>query len=280
VSLATRLWILAAVLAAGILGGLLFRERPADPLQERIAALESSLEALARGASAEISSAKGREEEAAAALQSARTSAADARTEALAAKAAVERLRQELAALAAAGGKEEDAREIRDPELAERVAALEKRVRELEARPAAVGGTEAAARPAVPPPPPPLGPTAVRDPAHVRKVTDGLTALLAKVPGTETWRIVSAEALDGDRLVDAVLEARDPSGEVRRTLRTREVRFLLDGGARTLALRFREGSVTYPGGRAAPFPEDPFTVLLPVDPEPFRVSGNPLLTLL
>jgi hypothetical protein len=112
-------------------------------------------------------------------------------------------------------------------------------------------------------------------------VADGLNALLAKVPGTETWRIASAEAVEGDRLVDAVLEARDPAGEVRRTLRAREVRFLLDGGARTLDVRCREAAVRYAGGGKVNLQSlmDPFSVLLPVDPEPFRVSGNPLLTL-
>lgn len=127
------------------------------------------------------------------------------------------------------------------------------------------------------PPAPGLGPTAVSDPNQVRKLTDGLNALLAGVAGTETWRVASAGAVEGDRVVQLVLEARTADGTVSKSFQAGEGRFVLQSAAGTLSIKLKKGSVTYPGNRTIPFPEGVYTVLLVVDPAPFRTSGNPLV---
>ena len=130
-----------------------------------------------------------------------------------------------------------------------------------------------------PAPAPTLGPTAVTDANQVRKVTDGLNTLLAGVGGTETWRIASAKAIEDERLVEAVLEARNGEGGVAKTLAAAEARFVLQAAAGTLTLKLREGTITYPGNRTVPFPDGAYAVILVVDPGPFRSSGNPLVHL-
>jgi hypothetical protein len=126
-------------------------------------------------------------------------------------------------------------------------------------------------------PTPGLGPTAVSDPNHVRKLTDGINALLAGVEGSERWRVASAGAVEGDRIVQVVLEARTTDGAVSKSFQAGEGRFVLQSAAGTLSIKLKEGAVTYPGNRTIPFPEGAYTVLLVVDPAPFRTSGNPLV---
>ncbi len=127
------------------------------------------------------------------------------------------------------------------------------------------------------PPAPGLGPTAVSDPHQVRKLTDGLNALLAGLEGTEAWRVASAGAVEGDRILQVVLEGRAADGTVSKSFEAEEVRFVLQAAAGTLSIKLKNGSVTYPGNRTIPFPEGAYTVLLVVDPAPFRTSGNPLV---
>ncbi len=122
-----------------------------------------------------------------------------------------------------------------------------------------------------------VGPTAVTDPGQIRKVLDGLNALLARAGGTETYRVTVAEALDGDRLVRATLEATAREGGLSRSFRAEEARFVLRSVSRTLEIRLNGVTVTYPGERTVGFPEGRYTATLEVDPEPFRTSGNPLI---
>jgi hypothetical protein len=156
------------------------------------------------------------------------------------------------------------------------------RSRVLEKAPAA--GPKAENPPAVPPkaeaerpPPRGLGETAVTDPNQVRKVLDALNGLLADVAGKERFKVASAEAVDGDRLVRVRIEVRDEGGEVVKSFQAAEARFVLSGAAGTLGIRMKDGAVTYGGNRTVPFPEGAYTALLVVDPAPFRASGNPLI---
>jgi hypothetical protein len=179
----------------------------------------------------------------------------------------------------------EEIRDLREkveqaPAQSEEVARLRARVQELESKPAepAAAGGSAAVEPASPPPGrPSLGPTAVTDPGQVRRLLEGINTLLGGVGGTETWRVVSAEAVEGDSLIRAVLEVRGQDDALLKTLRAEEARFQVQTAAGTLTIRLREGSVTFPGNRSAPFPDGRYTALLQVDPQPFRVSGSPLV---
>ncbi len=58
-----------------------------------------------------------------------------------------------------------------------------------------------------------------------------------------------------------------------------EARFLLSASAGTLAIRMKEGAVTFPGDRTVPFLDGAYAVLLVVDPAPFRAAGNPLISI-
>jgi hypothetical protein len=130
-----------------------------------------------------------------------------------------------------------------------------------------------------PPAAPALGPAAVTDAKQVEKLVSGLNTLLAGVGGAETYRIVSAGAAEDDRLVKVHIEARSTDGTVAKAFRAGEARFVLQGGAGTLSIKLKDGSVTYPGDRTIPFPGGAYVVLLAVDGAPFRASGNPLLSI-
>ena len=123
-----------------------------------------------------------------------------------------------------------------------------------------------------------LGPTAVTDPGQVKKLVDGLNALLAGAEEAEAWSVTSAEAVDGDRLVRAVVEARAREGGLSRSFRAEEVRFTLVPSSRSLEVRFREGDVTYPGKRTIAFPNGRYAAVLAVDPTAFRNAAHPLVT--
>ena len=122
-----------------------------------------------------------------------------------------------------------------------------------------------------------LGPTAVTDPGQVKKLVDGLNTLLAGAEEPETWSVVSAEAVDGDRLVRAVVEARARQGGLSRSFRAEEVRFALVPSTRSLEVRFREGAVTYSGERTISFPGGRYAAVLAVDPTAFRNAAHPLV---
>lgn len=126
-------------------------------------------------------------------------------------------------------------------------------------------------------PPHGLGATAVTDPNQVKKVLDALNELLSGVAGQERFKVTSAEAVDGDRLVRVRIEVRGEGGEVVKAFQAAEARFVLSGAAGTLGIRMKDGAVTYGGNRTVPFPEGAYTALLVVDPAPFRESGNPLI---
>jgi hypothetical protein len=123
-----------------------------------------------------------------------------------------------------------------------------------------------------------LGPTAVTDPGQVKKLVDGLNTLLAGAEEPEAWSVTSAEAVDGDRLVRAVVEARARTGGLSRSFRAEEVRFTLVPSSRSLEVRFREGAVTYPGERTISFPGGRYAAVLAVDPTAFRNAAHPLVT--
>ena len=122
-----------------------------------------------------------------------------------------------------------------------------------------------------------LGPTAVTDPGQVKKLVDGLNTLLAGAEEPEAWSVTSAEAVDGDRLVRAVVEARARTGGLSRSFRAEEVRFTLVPSSRSLEVRFREGAVTYPGERTISFPGGRYAAVLAVDPTAFRNAAHPLV---
>ncbi|HEU4395494.1 MAG TPA: hypothetical protein VFS92_07995 [Planctomycetota bacterium] len=122
-----------------------------------------------------------------------------------------------------------------------------------------------------------LGPTAVTDPGQVKKLVDGLNSLLAGAEEPEAWSITSAEAVDGDRLVRAVVEARARGGGLSRSFRAEEVRFTLVPSSRSLEVRFREGAVTYSGERTISFPGGRYAAVLAVDPTAFRNAAHPLV---
>ena len=132
-----------------------------------------------------------------------------------------------------------------------------------------------------PPPssPPSLGPGAVTDAGQVKRVVDALNALLAGVGGGDRYRVTSAGAVDGDRLVRVALESLGADGTVRRSFEAEEVRFVLLAASRSLEIRLRGGTVTYLGHRTVRFLDDRHTAYLEVDPAPFRTSGNPLVTI-
>jgi len=135
--------------------------------------------------------------------------------------------------------------------------------------------------PASPDPPaaPRLGPTAVTDQGQVRKVLDDLNALLERGEGVDRYRVLSSGAVDGDRLVRATLESRGADGAVRRSFEAAEARFVLQAASRSLEIRLRGGSVTYLGRRTVRFPDDRYTAYIEVDPEVFKASGNPLISI-
>lgn len=196
--------------------------------------------------------------------------------ELLEARTETERLRRELEA------------EQRRRSRAEReVATLEERI-EQERRKGGEGKAPAPKmeeeRPAAPAkseperlPPRGLGVTAVTDPGQVRKLLDGLNALLAGAGGKEVYKVTAAEAVDGDRLVRVAIEVRGEDGSVVKSFKAGEARFLLSGAAGTLGIKLKDGAVTYGGNRTVPFPDGSYTALLAVDPAPFRASGNPLI---
>ena len=119
--------------------------------------------------------------------------------------------------------------------------------------------------------------TAVTDPGQVKKVVEGLNAILALGEGEESWSITSAEAVDGDRLVRVRIEARDKGEGLSRSFRAAEARFVLIPSTRTLEVRFRDGEVTYPGNRTVEFPGGRYSALLTVDPAPVRNAAHPLV---
>ena len=138
-------------------------------------------------------------------------------------------------------------------------------------------GTDDGPAAAPPPKAPSLGAAAVTDPGQVRKLLDGLNALLALADEREAWTVASAEAADGDRLVRAVVEARAREGGLSRSFRAEEVRFVLSPAARTLEVRFRDGRVTYPGDRSVDFPDGRYSAILAVDPVAIRNAAHPLV---
>jgi hypothetical protein len=125
--------------------------------------------------------------------------------------------------------------------------------------------------------PPPLGSSAVTDPGQVAKVLDGLNGILALAEGSGEWKLRSAEAVEGDRLVRMVLEVRAGEGGLSRTFRAAEARFVLVPSSGTLEVRLRDGSVTYSGDRTAPFPDGRYTAVLAVDAARVRNAGHPLV---
>ena len=286
-SLGTRLWIVAAVVlvAAGV---ALFLERAGKSRESEAAAgaAEARLrESEAARIVAERTSAEERKElldrveaaqkrlaEAEAALRAkngellgARAESERARRESAEeiARWKAEALRAAQEAIAARAPAREEGPETSDPPTAS----------------AAHGPESEPGAPKDPPPPPSLAPTAVVDPRQVRKVLDSLNALLAGAGGKEAYRVVSADAVEGDRLVRATLEARGPDGEVLKSFQAEEARFDLAVGSGTLGIRLKEGTVTYPGRRAVLFPDKAYTAWLSVDPTPFLAASHPLVSI-
>ena len=157
-----------------------------------------------------------------------------------------------------------------------RRAQLEKRI-EAEAGKAAAPKPEEKPAPPKPKEPPPLSNEAVSDPGQVKKLLDGLNAILALAEEKERWSIASAEAVEGDRLLRVTLEARAPEGGLSRTYEAGEARFVLKAASGTLEIVLREGRVTYPGDRRVDFPEGRYSAVLTVDPAAVRNAGHPLV---
>jgi len=146
------------------------------------------------------------------------------------------------------------------------------------AGPAEVGGPPAArAKEPAPPERAAVPPNAVTDTAQVRRLLDPLNGLLEKAAGQETWRIVSAGAVEGQRLLQVALEARRADGTVLKSFQAGECRLVLLPRSRLLEFRLRDGSITFLGARTVAFLDGRYTTRLTVDPTPFQAAGSPLL---
>ncbi len=137
-------------------------------------------------------------------------------------------------------------------------------------RPDAGGGPAAGGAPVAPS-------TAVRDPAQVARFLDTLNGLLEGVGGRETYRVASADALDGRRLEGVVIEARRGDGLLLKRFRAKECRIVLLGEARSLEIRMKDGGVSYLGNAEVPFLDGRYTASLAVDPAALRTAAHPLV---
>jgi hypothetical protein len=143
-----------------------------------------------------------------------------------------------------------------------------------ERRPVVDAATTAPATGAVPAG---LGAAAITATVEVNRLLESLNLLLVKAEGRDTWRLLSAEAVDGTRLVGVVLETRDPQGTETRRFEAREVRLVLRPDSRSLEIRMRQGAVRYMGRLRVAFMDDLYAAHLSVDPKVLRDAGHPLV---